>query len=65
MSVDQDGALAAAREADAELAGGADRGPLHGLPVGGSRTCSWWRACPPPWARGTSRGTSPTPTRRA
>ncbi|GAA4516273.1 MULTISPECIES: amidase [Nonomuraea] len=34
VSVDQDGALAAAREADAELAGGADRGPLHGLPVG-------------------------------
>ncbi|MDA0638158.1 amidase [Nonomuraea sp. MCN248] len=34
VGVDAGGALAAAREADRELAGGADRGPLHGIPVG-------------------------------
>ncbi|MEU8248853.1 amidase [Nonomuraea sp. NPDC048916] len=34
VSVDADGARAAARRADGELAEGADRGPLHGVPVG-------------------------------
>jgi Asp-tRNA(Asn)/Glu-tRNA(Gln) amidotransferase A subunit family amidase len=33
VAVDPDGALAAARTADRELAGGTDRGPLHGVPV--------------------------------
>ncbi|MFC7385946.1 amidase [Sphaerisporangium rhizosphaerae] len=33
VHVDPAGALAAARRADAELAEGIDRGPLHGLPV--------------------------------
>ncbi|WP_049569556.1 amidase [Nonomuraea sp. SBT364] len=34
VCVDADGALEAAGQADRELAGGADRGPLHGMPVG-------------------------------
>ncbi|HEY0258434.1 MAG TPA: amidase [Lacisediminihabitans sp.] len=33
VSVDRDGALAAAAHAESELATGLDRGPLHGLPV--------------------------------
>lgn len=33
ISVDADGARRAARRADAELADGLDRGPLHGIPV--------------------------------
>ncbi|SEG97028.1 aspartyl-tRNA(Asn)/glutamyl-tRNA(Gln) amidotransferase subunit A [Nonomuraea solani] len=34
VTVDAQGALDAARRADEELAGGTDRGPLHGIPVG-------------------------------
>ncbi|MEO3887764.1 amidase [Nonomuraea sp. B5E05] len=34
VTVDAAGALEAARRADGELAGGTDRGPLHGIPVG-------------------------------
>lgn len=34
VSVDREGALRAARAADADLAAGIDRGPLHGIPVG-------------------------------
>jgi Asp-tRNA(Asn)/Glu-tRNA(Gln) amidotransferase A subunit family amidase len=34
VTVDAEGALAAARAAADELAGGIDRGPLHGIPVG-------------------------------
>lgn len=34
VTVDADGARAAARVAEDELAGGIDRGPLHGIPVG-------------------------------
>jgi len=33
LTLTADAALEAARTADAELAGGADRGPLHGIPV--------------------------------
>ena len=33
LTLDRDGALESAAAADAELAGGADRGPLHGIPV--------------------------------
>jgi aspartyl-tRNA(Asn)/glutamyl-tRNA(Gln) amidotransferase subunit A len=34
VTVDHDGALRAAAQADRELADGLDRGPLHGIPVG-------------------------------
>lgn len=34
VTVDHDGALRAAEQADRELAAGVDRGPLHGVPVG-------------------------------
>jgi len=34
MTFTEDSALAAAARADAELASGLDRGPLHGLPLG-------------------------------
>ncbi|MEO3801628.1 amidase [Nonomuraea sp. B1E8] len=34
VTVDAAGALESARRADGELAGGTDRGPLHGIPVG-------------------------------
>ncbi|MFD0921624.1 amidase [Saccharopolyspora rosea] len=34
VSVDREAALQAAEKADAELAEGTDRGPLHGIPVG-------------------------------
>ena len=34
IRVDGEAALAAARSAEAELAGGRVRGPLHGVPVG-------------------------------
>jgi aspartyl-tRNA(Asn)/glutamyl-tRNA(Gln) amidotransferase subunit A len=33
VTLTEDAALAAARQADAELAGGVDRGPLHGIPL--------------------------------
>lgn len=34
VTVDHDGAMRAAEQADRELASGVDRGPLHGIPVG-------------------------------
>lgn len=34
ITVDAEGAMAAARQADAELSRGVDRGPLHGMPAG-------------------------------
>ncbi|HEX5402477.1 MAG TPA: amidase [Pseudonocardiaceae bacterium] len=34
VTVDHDGALRAAEQADRELAAGFDRGPMHGIPVG-------------------------------
>src|SRR5262245_28378101 len=34
VSIDRDGALASARELDHDLAAGACRGPLHGIPIG-------------------------------
>ncbi|HEX4725327.1 MAG TPA: amidase, partial [Pseudonocardiaceae bacterium] len=34
VTIDHDGALSAAAQADRELASGLDRGPLHGIPVG-------------------------------
>ncbi len=34
VRVDRDGALARARELDAELHAGRDRGPMHGMPIG-------------------------------
>lgn len=34
VTIDHDGALRAAEQADRELAAGVDRGPLHGIPVG-------------------------------
>ncbi|GAA2265022.1 hypothetical protein GCM10010149_01340 [Nonomuraea roseoviolacea subsp. roseoviolacea] len=61
ITVDAEGATAAARQADAELSRGVDRGPLPACPSA-SRTSSWSRACPRPWARGTSPATCPTPT---
>jgi aspartyl-tRNA(Asn)/glutamyl-tRNA(Gln) amidotransferase subunit A len=33
LTLDRDGAREAAEQADAELAGGEDRGPLHGIPI--------------------------------
>ncbi|MDF2731137.1 MAG: gatA2, partial [Acidimicrobiia bacterium] len=33
LTIDSDGAREAARQADADLADGIDRGPLHGIPV--------------------------------
>jgi aspartyl-tRNA(Asn)/glutamyl-tRNA(Gln) amidotransferase subunit A len=33
ITITEEGALAAAERADAELAGGTDRGPLHGIPL--------------------------------
>jgi aspartyl-tRNA(Asn)/glutamyl-tRNA(Gln) amidotransferase subunit A len=34
ITITRESALAAARQADADLARGADRGPLHGIPIG-------------------------------
>ncbi len=39
ITVDGEGALAAARARDAELAGGAPRGPLHGIPLAYKDLC--------------------------
>ena len=33
LTLDREGALVAARTADADLGSGVDRGPLHGIPV--------------------------------
>jgi aspartyl-tRNA(Asn)/glutamyl-tRNA(Gln) amidotransferase subunit A len=45
IAVLADQALAQARQADAELAGGRDRGPLHGVPIS-LKDIIDWKACP-------------------
>jgi aspartyl-tRNA(Asn)/glutamyl-tRNA(Gln) amidotransferase subunit A len=65
ITITDDAAMAAARRADAELAGGHDRGPLHGIPLGikdilatvDAPTTANSRVLDPAWGQGVDAST--------
>ncbi len=61
VTLDAEGAEAAAKRTDQALASGIDRGPLHGIPVAVKDIIDVV-ACRPGWGRRTSTGTSPRTT---